>query len=403
MTEKNTEPFFPESLSLRAYTPEEFLAGLQRLIQSPQLPKIAQHYFPDLPYDRFVQVLKTVKNVDDFQAQFISTAIHTVLKKTSRGLTVSGLENLSKKQKYLFISNHRDIICDPALLTNSLFLNGYPTPQICLGDNLLSHPLIVDLVKMNKGITVKRTRSPRELLASSRELSEFIFDQINGDIDSVWIAHREGRAKDGNDRTQQGILKMFTLSRESPFLDRLQQLHLVPVAISYEYDPCDALKARELHILSTQQEYRKSPNEDTQSIIRGITEFKGRIHIAVDEDLTMKMDSFRKLSNPRDQMKAVVDELDHRIHKNYRLWPSNYIAYDLLEGSAALSNSTQVQALLYTNQEKEEFIDRMENQLQKLSPGEGSPAETAAIRNQFLSSYAFPVRNALSLQQGLLS
>jgi len=375
------------------YDEAGFQSGMNRLIYHPLLPVIVESVFPTHTLENFQKFLKTIQNVESFQREVISKAISAILQQSSTELSISGLDNISPHRKYLYVSNHRDIICDPALFTNALFLHGYGTPKICLGDNLLTDQLIIDLVKMNKGITVRRNLPPRELLRSSIVLSDLISQQILENIDSVWIAQREGRAKDGNDQTHPGILKMLTLTGKGSFLDRIQDLHIVPVSISYEYDPCDIFKAREYHILSNQGSYHKAPLEDTVSMISGIQGFKGRIHIAVGKEIRNQLNHPGTLDSKRDQINLVVSEIDRQIQGNYRNWPSNYIAFDLLEDKNSMSNE-------YTLEKKAAFVERMEKSLATLSVSE---LDRRGIRQKYLEGYANSVRNAGKLEMSSAS
>ena len=264
------------------YDDEEFRAAMKRVLASPLVAVIAKTYFPEIPVAEFISFAAQMRTIEEFQEKIIGPAIASMLKLTSGGQTISGPDGLSRYKRYTFISNHRDILLDSALFTRSVFLEGFGTPKICLGDNLLTDAWVVDLIKMNKGITVKRNLPPRELLRWSHVLSEAIRRQVLGGIDSVWIAQREGRAKDGNDHTHPGVIKMLTLTGEGSFLERAADVHLVPVAISYEYDPSDILKARELHITETEGSYHKAPGEDLRAMAEGISGFKGRIHIQVE-------------------------------------------------------------------------------------------------------------------------
>jgi hypothetical protein len=377
-----------EIKELMPYNPEEFQNALQRLLNNPSLAKVVELYFPQVPLENFVAMADKIKNTKEFQQKVISTSICSVLQQTSGGLTLSGLENYSPEKKRLFISNHRDIICDPALFTNAIFLAGHDTPKICLGDNLLTHPIVTDLVKMNKGLTVKRNLSPRELLKWSLTLSEIIHQEIEEGIDSVWIAQREGRAKDGNDCTHPGVIKMLTLGGTGSFEEKMRKLHIVPVSISYEYDPCDVLKSRELYINAAQGHYTKGADEDTKSMITGIKDYKGRIHIQVGTELNAELDGAEQVSPKKNQINIVVKAIDLQIQQNYKNWPSNFIAYDLLNG-ATLNRD------LYSKEQYEEFVERMEK---RLSPFKENPDEYQGIRQFFLQSYANSVKNALLRQ-----
>jgi hypothetical protein len=383
--------------SIEPYPTAEFAQGLTRILELPTLPLIIKALYPDRQLEEFIQVLRKIKSIQDFQGSIISDVVHSILHLTSKGLTLTGLTQHDPNKKYLYISNHRDIICDPAFLTNSLYTHGYGTPKICLGDNLLTHPLIIDLVKMNKGVTVKRNLPPRELLKFSFALSTYIYDQINQNIDSVWIAQREGRAKDGNDRTQSGILKMLTMAGEGEFFQRINGLNIIPVSISYEYDPCDALKARELYLTEVNGSYQKGPSEDVLSIRTGIMGHKGRIHInfgaplseALDEHFESSDSSLHASLNKREQVTLVANILDEQIRKNFQNWPSNYIAYDLLAGSDVMKEH-------YSNEEKSLFLDRMEIQLNSVELG---PEARPRLRQIFLESYANSVQNSAPLSQ----
>ena len=376
------DPTFQDCLP---YSAAQFREALDRLLSSPYLPKIVKSYFPDFTFEQFSSLLQSIENIKEFQEKIIERLIENHLKVNSSGLSLSGLDTHEKNRKYLYLSNHRDIIIDPALLTYSLSVQGYGTPKICLGDNLLSNQLIIDLVKMNKGITVKRNLPPRELLKSSANLSRFIFDQITREIDSVWLAQREGRAKDGNDMTQPGVIKMLTLGSSDSPIETISKLNVVPVAISYEYDPCDFLKARELYRTSITGEYIKAPNEDTQSILTGIQGHKGRIHIAIGSKLALDINQAAPPLSKRDQIHFIATSIDHNIHSLYKNWPSNYIAFDLLRGDPLMTEH-------YNSNEKSLFIERIETILEKEKLAE---TEANAIRKLIFSQYAHSVKNIL--------
>jgi len=368
---------------IEPYTPSEFLDGKKRLIQNPLLPSIARTYFPDMALDHFIDMAEQINSVAEFQQSVISKAIDSMLTQTSNGLTISGLEDHSPDKKYLYISNHRDIICDPAIFTNALLLHGFGTPKICLGSNLLTSQWIIDLVKMNKGITVKRNLPKRESFKWSQILSALIYRQIVEEIESVWIAQREGRTKDGNDQTHAGVIKMLTLSHKGSFLAQIRNLHVVPVAISYEYDPCDIAKAKEMFIRSTLGTYDKSQQEDVASMVEGLTGFKGRIHIRIGREIDEATIKAEEFSSKSDQTRVIVKAIDQQIHDHYKNWPTNFIAYDMLNPSNAEGR--------YSTAQKEKFIERMESRLNVLKM-RGS--ERKAVQWNYLEIYATPVRNA---------
>ncbi len=387
----------------------EFQQAWVRLLKSPRFVEQVTRLFPKLEVGAFVDDRREMASAEEFQQRVISRVVAELEEQTTDGLSVSGLENLARDQKYLILSNHRDIICDPAWVCYLFFLNQIPTPKICLGDNLLSHSVTIDLVKMNKGITVKRGLSPRELLRWSILLSESIEEQIRGEIDSVWIAQQEGRAKDGDDRTHPGVLKMLAMAGGGSTLENLKQLHLLPLAISYEFDPCDAMKAYELYVTHRDGHYKKVPGEDSQSMMTGIMGFKGRVHLGFGTDLYsaafVQRDRLTDCNDGQKRKETLLyfcSKIDEQIHTQYRLWPSNFIALDLLEGSSHYSDE-------YTGVQKAFFVERMESQFQKLratsprpelrSEGGLSAQDLALVRNQLLSAYAMPVRNFLNTQQ----
>jgi len=368
------------------YDDEGFHGGLSRVLAHPALDLIFREFFPTGSADELRAKARALKDTREFQLGFIDPLLKTIEVKSTRGITLSGDEHVSKDRTYLFVSNHRDIILDPALFTVMLSRRGFKTPQICLGDNLLTDPLIVDLVKMNKGLTVKRNLSPRELLRWSYVLSEQIRHTLISGSESVWIAQQEGRAKDGNDKTHPGVLKMIALTGEGDFLERIRKISIVPVAISYEYDPSDAQKARETYLRRQTGAYNKARGEDTQAMIRGMREFKGFIHISIGPAVNECLPALEKLANKAEQVKELAAELDSRIQAQYRNFPSNYVAYDLLSAGSRMREH-------YSEEKKREFLELMENKIGALYLGK---KDLDGVRQEFLSMYARSVTN----QQG---
>jgi 1-acyl-sn-glycerol-3-phosphate acyltransferase len=357
------------------------MSGCAGCSGTPGFPGFVKRCFPDLEFGAFGERVRSLKDVDDFQAQFISRAVQALAGTSSSGWSLGGLERTLPGKRYLYVSNHRDILCDPAIFCTLLYLNGRRTPKICLGDNLLTQPLVIDLVKVNKGVTVKRSGERRELFRASQVLSAYIQREIERGVDSVWIAQREGRSKDGDDRTQAAILKMLALAGTGSFVDTLSALAIVPLAVSYEYDPCDARKARELHLARTQGFYEKAPDEDIVSMGLGLTGFKGGIHfeIGAEIDATV-MERARAIPSRSGQADEVAAEIDRQIRANYRRWPSNYIARDLLEGNDAMRAH-------YTDDKRHEFITRLAAQLDSLALT-GDTRDS--VRRLILESYMRP-------------
>ena len=377
-----------EIRELAPYEGEEFRSALARVLESPVLPSIVETLFPKVQLPEFKALVRSLGDADAFQAKIIAPAIKSLLKRTSGGLTTSGFDRLPKGSTHLFLSNHRDIVCDPALFNVALWQHGLRTAAICLGDNLLKSAWTRDLIKVNKGITVKRNLGQRELLHWSVALSTLVGRSVRADGQPIWLAQREGRAKDGDDRTHPGVLKMLSLTGDAHDpLERLEALRIVPVSISYELDPCDAIKARETWLTARDGRYEKAPGEDQRSMVLGIQGGKGRIHVAVAEELPEAFAYAREADNRKERLARLAERFDQRIHADYKLWPTNYIAYDLLAGGTAMRRH-------YTEEDQRVFGERMDKQLALVAADE---AERAAIRPYFLALYANPVRNALAV------
>ncbi|MCE4071043.1 MULTISPECIES: 1-acyl-sn-glycerol-3-phosphate acyltransferase [Pseudomonas] len=320
--------------AIRPYNDAEVPAVLQRLLSDDAfLGALARYRFPRLsgPFGwllrpliahRLAREVTGIRSVVALQDKFEPYVDRTIEHATD-GVTYSGVERLKSGRAYLFIANHRDIVMDPAFCNYAIFHAKLPTPRIAIGDNLLQKPFVSDLMRLNKSFIVHRSISGRrEKLAAYQNLSAYINHSICQDVQSIWIAQAEGRAKDGDDRTDSAILKMFHMSRkDEPFAEVIRQLHLIPVSISYEYDPCDAAKARELYTRATTGEYRKAPGEDDRSIVQGITGYKGRVHINFGEEITGDFADAKQLAA----------ELDRQILGNYRLFPVHYLAYEASE------------------------------------------------------------------------
>ena len=316
--------------AIRPYQDTEVAGVISRLLKDPEfLNTLIRFRFPWAPQSLAVvlrpllgrylrQNFGGINSVADVQVK-IKPYLDHIIEKATDGVTFSGMEQLRLDQPYLFMSNHRDIVMDPAFTNYAVFMAGLQTPRIAIGDNLLQKPFISDLMRVNKSFIVHRSLSNRrEKLAAFAQLSAYIDHSLHQDGASIWIAQAEGRAKDGNDHTDSAILKMLHMSRkEEPFSQVVQDLHIVPLSISYEYDPCDQLKARELYTLATTGSYQKLPGEDDASIARGITGYKGRVHMAFCEPITGEFTDAKSLSQ----------EIDRRIITAYHLYPVNYLAY----------------------------------------------------------------------------
>jgi 1-acyl-sn-glycerol-3-phosphate acyltransferase len=369
---------------IRPYCDSEVPEVIERLLNDEDFLKFAQQLFPSLSRENIEEILSQVKTVDDFQSMFIIPMADNIINNTTKGISIEGLEKLDSNESYLFISDHRDIILDSALLNILLYRNNFSTTEIAIGSNLLIQPWISDLVKLNKSFVVMRNSTVRDMLINSNHLSAYIDYALNTKKSSVWIAQREGRTKDGDDRTQQSLLKMLQMSTKKSFVEHFKGLRIVPVAISYEYEPCDALKSREVFLRETEEGYRKTPKDDLLSMLKGMINEKGRVHFRVGKPISEMLDVIEEMSDSRDKFKALAELIDYKIHKNFKLWPDNYIAFDIL------SKSDEYRAN-YTDEEKELFLKHMDK---KLGTVDG---DQERLREIFFEIYANPVKNQLEL------
>ncbi|RZT91369.1 acyltransferase-like protein [Ancylomarina subtilis] len=369
---------------IRPYCDSEVPEVIERLIKNDDFLKFALQLFPDLSREKIEASLSQVKTVDDFQSMFIVPLADNIIKNTTKGISIEGLDKLDKNESYLFISDHRDIILDSALLNILLYRNDFSTTEIAIGSNLLIQPWISDLVKLNKSFVVKRNASVRDMLVNSNQLSSYIGYALNTKKSSVWIAQREGRTKDGDDRTQQSLLKMLQMSGSKTFSEHFRALRIVPVAISYEYEPCDALKSRELFLKETEVGYKKTPKDDLLSMLKGMINEKGRVHFRVGKPISEMLDVIEEMDDSRDKFKALAELIDYKIHKNFKLWPDNYIAFDIL-------NQTNEYQDHYTDEEKDLFLKHMDK---KLGTVDG---DRERLKEIFFEIYANPVKNQIEL------
>lgn len=370
---------------IRPFYDHEVNKALKELRNHPMIKALLHFSFPDVPQDEVNQILESCNSIRDFQTKVIYYSVKSVLERSSEGFTTSGFDRLESGTPYLFISNHRDIILDTSLLNVALFENHLLMTASAIGDNLVQKPFLLALSKLNRNFLILREQSPRKMLESSRLVSGYIKELLLENKRSVWIAQREGRTKDGNDQTQQGVLKMLALAcDEKHLMDYFKKLKIVPVSISYEYDPTDILKMPELLAKHYDREYTKTSNEDFNSILKGALGQKKRIHIAAGEILHDVLDKIMASDEPANgQLQLVADEIDRQIHLNYKLWPPNYIAYDLF-------NKTNRFGDRYTEKELRQFQRRLERRVDK---------NHEAAMNSFLAMYANPVVSYLKYNE----
>lgn len=367
---------------IRPYTDQEASEAMARLSKLPALPVISKYLFPKTSFDLLQTALAHVTTVDSFQDTVMVGAVAGIIANTSEGFTFSGLKNLGTgERKFLAVTNHRDIVLDPAILQYLMRSNGYPYTEICVGSNLLSDQWVEDLMRSNRMIKVIRGISARELYLSSQTLSKYIRKTITSGIASVWIAQREGRTKNGADKTEQGLLKMFDMSGEGSFEENFKELNIIPMSISYEYEPCDSRKARELLIKEMTGSYKKKPNEDMHSIMTGISQAKGHIHLAIGKPLTDEEITSAAALSGNERYQAIRTILDKRIIKGYKLWKTNYMGYDLMNGTS------EYLGVKYLPEDLEAFKQYTAHKLEKIE----RRLDRDALQKIFWQIYGNPV------------
>ena len=365
--------------SISPYTDEEAVVALGKLADHPLLSQFSIKFFPDQSPDFLKGILKNLKSIDEFQVLVMSKFVEWVLQHSVKNFSYDGISNIDPDKKFLALSNHRDIILDPAITQLVLFRNGIPLTEIAVGDNLVSSPTIEYLLRSNRMIKVIRGITARELYLSSQMLSKYIRLNITNQRSSIWLAQRQGRTKNGYDITEQGLLKMLDMSGTADFQKNFEELNIIPMSISYEYEPCDILKAREL-VISRKHKYVKAEGEDLNSILVGIQQPKGNVHLNIGTPLTSQEIADAALCDKNDRYQQIRHAVDRRVIDGYRLWKNNYVAYDLLNQSYKFSD-------MYEPADVEQFIAYMQKQLDTVEP----EINREDLRRIFLDIYANPV------------
>ena len=365
---------------IRSYTDNEVEKVLKRLSKEKMFINLVLQFVPSMTLSQLQEKLSTIKSIFEFQTHILYPIIQAVLKKSSKGITYDGLENVKHGQAYLFISNHRDIILDPSLLNLILYDNGYDTSQVAIGNNLIILSWIRDMVKLSKSFVVKRNSAFSQVYDQSKLLSSYIRNMLIDSKSSVWISQREGRTKDGDDKTQTTVLKMLAMSMEKPFVEGFSELNIIPVSISYEYEPCDMLKAIEMQSRLLKSFYFKTAKEDLKSMLTGLLGQKGRIHFSFGKPIHDELIPLGKIENKLDQFRQLASLIDEHIYRNYKLWPVNYAAYDVQNKSKSFTN-------FYTNEDKCDFINYVDRKLSK------TKGDLHLLENFLYGIYANPVKN----------
>jgi glycerol-3-phosphate O-acyltransferase len=368
---------------IRPYRNEEFPAVVTRLLDDPEFDRavLRNLYKEEAELTQLKASMRKIKTIEVFQDQIIVPLIHRILASSSNGLSIKGLENLDKDQRYLYISNHRDIILDSALLNVEMHASGFSPTEIAIGSNLLVYPWINDLVRINRSFIVKRNIPVKQMLTASKLLSQYIRLMITEGRDSIWIAQREGRAKDGNDITQPALLKMLNMSNCGAFFESFKELKIVPMAISYEIEPCGNEKVAELKKRQVDPNFQKTEKDDLLSMVSGLKNQKGQIHIQfgkqIEEDILHRI---AEEPGTNERMKLLAEHIDREIYRNYKLFPNNYIAYDMFYKTSKYSAQ-------YSEEEKDTYIQLTHKRLQLVNEDIEDSMEL------WLKMYATPVFN----------
>ena len=361
------------------YTDAEAAEALSKLAEFPLLPAISQKVFPNEEPDFLKNTLKSINTIDEFQVLVMQKFVRWVIKTTAKNFSYDSIANIDPNKKFLALSNHRDIILDPAITQLVLYANGIPMTEIAVGDNLITSQTIEWLIRSNRMIKVVRGISARELYLSSQLLSKYIRLNITENRSSIWLAQRQGRTKNGYDITEQGLLKMLDMSGQADFQTNFEELNIIPMSISYEIEPCDILKAREL-VISRKQKYVKGKDEDWNSIMTGILQQKGNIHLNIGTQLTSDEIAEAAKCDKNDRYQLIRHAVDIRVIEGYKLWKNNYVAYDLLNHSFKYSDKYEISDI-------EKFVAYMEHQLDTVE----KELNREDLRRIFLSIYANPV------------
>ena len=371
---------------IRPFMPEELPAAYAQLIADPQFRVAMSYVFPEMPFEELAEKMVTCKTGLDFEKMFCYPFLKDLPIKYGKGMDMDA-SAIDNQRRYTFVTNHRDIVLDSGLLSVLLLDSGFQTTlEIAIGDNLLSLPWVKTLVRVNKSFIVQRTLTMRQMLESSARLSKYMHFAIGEKNENIWIAQREGRAKDSNDRTQASILKMMSMGGEGSVIDRLLQLHIVPLSISYEVDPCDFLKAKEFQQKRDSKDFKKSKEDDLISMRTGIFGYKGHIHYQCAPCIDEWLKTIDTKMPKSDLYDLIAAHIDREIHRNYRLYPVNYVSLDLLRGTTEYADR-------YSAEEKVQFEDYVTSQIAKIDlPNK----DEAFLRERVLTMYANPAINYLA-------
>lgn len=375
---------YDEFDEIRPYHDEELPGVYEELIADPAFRQVASAAFPDVPFEMLAAKMRSCRTKLEFQKAFGYVIMKKIMKEASDGVTFDN-ELADKAGAYTYISNHRDIILDSGFLSVLLVDGGGDTVEIAIGDNLLIYPWIKKLVRINKSFIVQRGLPMRQMLESSARMSRYMHYTISQKKQSIWIAQREGRAKDSDDRTQDSVLKMLAIGGEGDMVDRLMQMNIAPLSISYEFDPCDYLKAWEFQLKRDHPDYKKTTADDLKNMQTGLLGYKGRVHFHIASCMNERLSALDHSMSRQEFFSTVSALIDKEIHRGYRLYPCNYVAADLLSGVNRYMEH-------YTESDKGKFISYLDGQLARITL---ENKDEAFLRKKMLEMYANPLKNYL--------
>lgn len=370
------------------YSESQFKGAISKMVSEPGFEHAIRWILPDINYPEFINQLTACNNKHEFQSRIMANFLDQLEKKTTAGVTASGVEKVQDGKAYTFITNHRDIVLDASFINLIFLRHNMKTSEVAIGDNLLIYDWITHLVKLNGSFIVKRNLPTRQALDAAKQLSGYIHHAICDKHESIWIAQRQGRAKDSSDHTQESVLKMLGLAGGGSIAENLAQINIFPAAISYEFDPNDYLKAREYLLRHRDPEFKKSQHDDLFSMETGLMQYKGRVHISFANCITPLIESIPADSDKQETVHQICHHIDCGIHSGYKIYPINYVAYDRAFDSDMYHDR-------YTEEEGRKVADYIEGQLDKVDIPDVTPQERNFMRTYMYMMYANPLRNKL--------
>lgn len=370
------------------YDDSVFHEKMEQLVKEPGFLHAVNYTMPKDDVPELVKELLKIDNKYDFQTKVMFPFLEMLAKTTTSGISIGGMKYHNPGMCYTYITNHRDIVLDASFLNLAFLRKGIPTTEVAIGNNLLIFDWIADLVRLNKSFIVKRNTGLREGLEAAKKLSAYIHHAILEKRESVWIAQREGRAKDSSDRTQESLIKMLALSGEGTFLEKLKEINLMPVSISYEFDPNDYLKAKEFLMRRRNPNFKKSQRDDLFSMETGLLQFKGRVHFQMTPRINQKVDQIGEFKDNNTAAKYVGMLVDQAIHRSYEIFPINYVAFDMLHNCSRFASH-------YTEEQKKSTVDYFNRQLAKVDLPDATQEEKDFMLEMMLYMYANPLKNKL--------